>query len=248
MRILLLDIETAPNLVHVWGLWQQNVAINQIIDSGYVMCWAAKWYGEDEVYFDSIYKSKHKSMISRIHKMIDEADAVVHYNGSKFDMPTLNKEFLLHGMNPPAPYKQIDLLQTARSQFKFPSNKLDYIAKSLGLGQKVKHIGHELWIQCMSKKKEAWEMMEEYNKQDVVLLEKVYDRLRGWIKSHPNHGTYDGIVCCPNCGSEEYYRRGWAYTAAYKYKRFSCMKCGTWFRDTKNNLFDEPIRVTRIIS
>lgn len=246
MKILLLDIETAPNLVHVWGLWQQNVAINQIIDSGYVLCWAAKWYGEDEVFFDSVSKSRPKSMIARIHKLIDKADAVVHYNGSKFDMPTLNKEFLLHGLNPPAPYKQIDLLLTARSKFKFPSNKLDYIAKSLGLGQKVKHIGHELWIKCMAKDKEAWVMMEEYNKQDVLLLEKVYDKLKGWVRNHPNHGVHEGIVCCPNCASENYQRRGWAYTQSYKYKRYQCTACGTWFRDVRNNPYDEPVRVTMV--
>ena len=248
MKILLLDIETAPNLVHVWGLWQQNVAINQIIDSGYVMCWAAKWYGEDEVMFDSIHQSKHKSMIRRIHKLLEDADAVVHYNGTKFDMPTLNKEFLLHNLLPPSPYKQIDLLQTARAQFRFPSNKLDYIAQSLGLGQKVKHIGHELWIKCMAKDNQAWEMMKEYNKQDVVLLEKVYDKLKGWVRNHPNMGIYDNIVCCPNCGSEKYQRRGWAVTISYKYKRYSCTHCGTWFRDSSNNLFGDPKRVTRVNS
>lgn len=247
MKLLLLDIETAPNLVHVWGLWQQNVSINQIIDSGYVLCWAAKWYGEDEVFFDSVQKSSHRKMINRIYSMIDKADAVVHYNGSKFDMPTLNKEFLLLNLTPPSPYKQIDLLQTARSQFRFPSNKLDYIAKTLGLGQKVKHIGHELWIQCMAKNKEAWEMMEEYNKQDVVLLEKVYDKLRGWIKNHPNHGVHEGTVCCTNCGSEDFQRRGWAYTTSYKYKRYQCNNCGSWFRDARNNLYDDPVRVTRVV-
>jgi len=246
MKILLLDIETAPNLVHVWGLWQQNVAINQIIDSGYVMCWAAKWYGEDEVFFDSIHKSSHKGMIGRIHKMIDKADAVVHYNGSKFDMPTLNKEFLLLNLNPPSPYKQIDLLQTARSQFKFPSNKLDYIAKTLGLGQKVKHIGHELWIQCMAKNKEAWAMMEEYNKQDVVLLEKVYEKLRGWIKNHPNHGVHnDKEHVCPNCGGAHLQRRGFSFTAMGKFQRFQCGGCGTWSRSKKSNAVKDVLAIDK---
>jgi hypothetical protein len=185
-------------------------------------------------------------MLERIYEMLEEADAVIHYNGTKFDIPTLNKEFLLHDMTPPAPYKQIDLLRTARSQFRFPSNKLDYIAQSLGLGKKVKHIGHELWIKCMNDDDEAWKMMEEYNKQDVVLLEKVYDKLKAWVKGHPNHGVYEGGVCCTNCGSTKYQRRGWAYTQANKYQRFSCNDCGTWFRGARNNLFDEPKRFTAI--
>jgi DNA polymerase elongation subunit (family B) len=246
MKILLLDIETAPNLVHVWGLWNQNVGINQIMDSGYVLCWAAKWYGNDQIHFDSVYKSKPKRMLERIYDMLEEADAVIHYNGTKFDIPTLNKEFLLHGMTPPAPYKQIDLLRTARSNFRFPSNKLDYIAQSLGLGKKVKHIGHELWIRCMNNDDEAWQMMEDYNKQDVVLLEKVYEKLKPWVKSHPNHGVYEGGICCTNCGGTNYQRRGWSYTQANKYQRFACNDCGTWFRGARNNLFDEPKRFVAV--
>lgn len=236
MRILLLDIETAPNLVHVWGLWQQNIGLPQILDSGYVLCWAAKWYGESEVIFDSIFHSKPKKMLNRIHKLLDEADAVVHYNGTKFDIPTLNKEFILHGLPPPAPYKQIDLLKTARSQFKFPSNKLDYVAQALNLGKKIKHRGHELWIACMNGDVEAWIEMEEYNIQDVILLEKVYDILLPWIKHHPNYGLYQEItgLVCPNCGSNEYQKRGYHYTNSYKYQRYQCKSCKTWFRGSDN--------------
>jgi uncharacterized protein YprB with RNaseH-like and TPR domain len=187
LKILLLDIESSPNVAHVWGIWQQNVGINQLMESSYVLCWAAKWLGEDEIMFDSVHVSKPKKMLKRIHDLISEADAVIHYNGTKFDMPTLNKEFLLHEMNPPAPYKQIDLLRQVRSQFRFPSNKLDYVAQRLGLGSKTAHEGHELWVKCMNKDKDAWFRMEEYNKQDVILLEKLYNRLLPWIKNHPNH-------------------------------------------------------------
>src|SRR3990167_1796147 len=205
MKILLLDIETSPNTVHVWGLFKQYVGINQIIDSSYVLCWAAKWYGKNEVYFDSIYTSKPKMMLKRIHKMLDEADAVVSYNGAKFDIPTLNKEFLLYGMLPPSPIKQIDLLRTARSQFRFPSNKLDYIAQALGLGKKTTHTGHQLWIDCMNKDPTAWAIMEEYNINDVFLLEQVYDKLKPWIKNHPHVGVHnDTPLACPTCGGTNY--------------------------------------------
>ena len=134
MKILLLDIESSPNVAHVWGLWQQNVGINQLMESSYVLCWAAKWLGEDEIIFDSVHQSKPKKMLKGIYDLLNAADAVIHYNGTKFDIPTLNKEFLLHHYAPPSPYKQIDLLRVARSQFRFPSNKLDYVAQRLGLG------------------------------------------------------------------------------------------------------------------
>lgn len=236
MKLLLLDIETAPNVVHVWGLWKQNVAINQILDAGYVMCWSAKWLGEEEVYFDSVHRSGAKRMLQRVHALLEEADAVIHYNGTKFDIPTLNKEFLLYGMLPPATYKQIDLLKTAKSQFKFPSNKLDYVARALKVGQKVKHAGHELWIRCLAGEAKAWEEMEEYNRGDVTVLEGVYYKLRPWIRNHPNVGLHnDAADVCPHCGGAHLQRRGYAYTGAGKYQRYQCNECGTWSR-SKNTL------------
>jgi len=241
LKLLLLDIETAPNLVHVWGLYQQNVGVNQIIDSGYVMCWAAKWYGEKQLVFDSIHRSRPKSMLGRVHKLIGQADALVHYNGTSFDVPTLNKEFLIHGLKPPAPAKQIDLYRVAKRQFRFPSKKLEYIAKSLGLGEKTRHEGHELWIKCMAKDPEAWERMEQYNRNDVVLLERVYQRMLPWINQHPNHGVYDepGIPVCPNCGSGHLQRRGFSRTQVNKYARYQCQECGSWTKESGSELAKE---------
>lgn len=233
MKILLIDIETAPNIAHVWGLWQQNVGLPQLLDSSYTLCWAAKWFGQSEVMFSSVQKNSPRKMLKTVYKLLEEADAVVHYNGTKFDIPTLNKEFILNGMSPPAPYKQIDLLRVARSQFRFPSNKLDYIANALGLGKKTKHIGHELWVQCMNNDPIAWDQMEEYNKQDVVLLENLYKKLLPWIKHHTNHCLYEeSSLVCPNCGGKHYQKRGFSVTTTCKYQRYLCKDCGNWFRGT----------------
>lgn len=235
MKILLLDIETAPNTAHVWGLWKQNVSLNQLQESSYVLCWAAKWLGSDKILFDSVYNNTTEKMLLGIHSLIDDADAVIHYNGTKFDIPTLNKEFLLYGLGPPSPVKQIDLLRTARNQFKFPSNKLDYVAQALGVGKKKEHIGHELWIRCMANNPDAWKMMEEYNKQDVILLEQVYGKLKPWIKNHANFSLHsDNSFVCPNCGGDCYNKRGFYYTHNCKYQRYKCSGCNTWFRGTKN--------------
>ena len=236
MKILLLDIETAPNLAYVWGLREENIPLQRLVDSGYVLCWAAKWLGEEELMFDSIHQSTTKRMLKRIHALLEEADAVIHYNGQRFDIPTLNKEFLLNRMTPPSNFKQIDLYLTARSRFRFVSNKLEYVANALGLGNKHKHQGFELWPKCMSGDEDAWKEMEIYNKQDVILLEGVYEIYLPWIRNHPNLGLYTDseVDACPNCGSTNLKRRGHAYTAAGKYQRYRCTDCGHWARDKKN--------------
>lgn len=234
MRTLFLDIETAPNIVHCWGLWQQNIALNQILASGYVLCWAAKWLGEDEVMFQSKHAVRSPRMLKEVHKLLSEADCVVHYNGTKFDVPTLNKEFLTHGLGRPAPFGQMDLLRTARKHFRFPSNKLDYISQALGFEGKATHRGHQLWVDCMDGKDDAWAEMEAYNRQDVVILEQVYNKLLPWITDHPHVGLHEGKPeSCPNCGSEHLNARGFAYTKLGRYQRYRCVDCGSWTRGSK---------------
>lgn len=230
IKLLLLDIENSPNVVHTWGLWNQNIAINQIMEPAYVMCWAAKWYGSKEVMFDSIKQSTRKQMIKGIHKLMSEADAVIHYNGAKHDIPLLNQEFILNGLAPPAPFQQIDLLPVVRKQFKFPSNSLAYVSKALGIGSKVAHEGHGLWVKCMAKDPKAWGLMEEYNMNDVVLLESLYELLKPWVRHHPNRGLYVDSVkpVCPNCGGSRLQRRGYRVSKVHKYSRYQCSDCGSW--------------------
>ena len=236
MKILLIDIETSPNLAHVWGIWQQNVGLSQLLESSYTMCYSAKWLGEEDVYFDSVHRNDAKKMLEGVHAMLCEADAVVHYNGSKFDIPTLNKEFLVHKMPPPPPIKQIDLLRTVKSQFRFPSNKLDYVAQRLGLGKKKDHEGHILWVKCMNGDKKAWKTMEEYNIQDVILLEKLYNRLTPWIKTPLNKTIMmkdrDGFVC-PTCSKPSLLSKGFRYTTTGAYQRYQCKACGAHSTDTR---------------
>jgi len=232
MKILLLDIETSPMTAYVWGIWDQNISPNHIIDSSNILCWAAKWLDSDEVMFDSVHQSKPKAMLKGIHGLLDEADAVVHYNGTKFDIPTLNKEFLLFGYNPPSPYKQIDLLRVVRSQFKFPSNKLDYVSQRLGLGKKTEHAGMELWTKCMKGDNDAWKIMESYNIQDVILLENLYDKLLPWVKNPFNVNVFNDIQGCPSCGHTHLQKRGTAVSSTGTFQRYQCKSCGSWAQGT----------------
>lgn len=238
MKTLLLDIETAPNKVYAWGLFKQNIALNQIEEPGYTLCWAAKWLGKKEIMFRSVHTHGRKAMLAKIHALLAEADVVIHYNGSSFDIPTLNREFLTDGHLPPAPVQEVDLLKTVRARFRFLSNKLDYIATQL-LGQgKVAHKGMELWRKCMVGDEAAWRVMERYNKRDVVILEKVYKHLLPWIQPHPNHNLYQdkAKAVCPNCGSSKLHSRGFAYTATMVYRRLQCTVCGKWSRVRTNCL------------
>lgn len=228
LRLLHLDIETAPNVVYAWRLYNQFIPVEHVVAPGYTLCWAAKWHGQKAVMWGKLVGPGREDRLDEIHALMSAADAICTWNGVSFDVPTLHKEFLLAGLAPPAPSLQMDLLKTSRRKFKLASNKLDFVAQSLGLGKKVKHKGMELWTKCMAGDPVAWATMERYNKQDVVLLEKVYNRLVPWVERHPNVGG--GPEACPKCGARRAQRRGEAVTRTRRYARFQCGGCGAWFR------------------
>jgi len=241
MKILHLDIETAPHTVHTWGTRKQNIALSQIIKPGYTLCWAAKWDGERKIKFSSILETTAKKMIQEIHGLISEADAVVHYNGNKFDMPTLNGEFLKHGLHPPQPWENIDLFRVCLKQFRLVSYKMDYLARYLGVGQKLNHKGHELWVECINGDISAWRTMKRYNIQDVRILEKIYHKLLAWIDTHPNHNVYNdsGERVCVRCGGKNIHKRGYRFKGLGKYERFRCMDCDAWMQGRFTQLSKE---------
>lgn len=235
MKILTIDIENRPNLAYVWGLWDQNVGLAQLVESAQTISFAAKWHGSKKVEFYSVHHHGKEEMLAQAHRLLSEADVVVGYNSKNFDMKHLNKEFILAGMEPPAPYAQVDLLAVVRRQFKFTSNKLDFVVQALNLGAKTAHSGFDLWVRCMAGEDKAWSLMRKYNKQDVVITEKLYDKLLPWIPAHPAHGLYNPNVAdtCPNCGSEELTRKGYAFTGTGKFQRYQCADCGKWSRSGK---------------
>jgi len=234
VKTLALDIETAPITAHAWGLFKQNIGINQIIDTGRVMCFSARWLGsKGKPLFRSEFHHGHKATIKAMHVLLDEADAVLTYNGERFDLPTLNREFVKYRLAPPAPYHSIDLLKVAKRRFRFASNKMDHLAKELKLTRKVSNRGHELWIDCMNGKRKAWSEMREYNMGDIQTLEELYYALLPWIDTHPNTPLFDGDggkPSCPTCGSHKLQARGLVRTKTQAYQRFQCQGCGTWLR------------------
>lgn len=193
---------------------------------------AAKWVDERGVEFRSDFHDGHEEMVERVWELLDEADAVLHFNGTSFDVPHVQREFMEAGLLPPSPFKQIDLLRVVKKQARFLSNKLAFVAPQLGLKGKVKHEGFALWLKCMAGDELAWRRMRRYNIRDATELEKAYKILRPWVPSHPSHGAFTGEDVCPKCGGSDLQWRGHATTAQGRYRRFQCQGCGGWGRAT----------------
>lgn len=248
LRMLMLDIETIPDKGYFWGIWNQNIGINQITDPGGLVCFAAKWYGQDEIEFYSQWDDGDLKMALEAWRLLDECDVVVHFYGRRFDIPHFNTAFLLQGFPPPSPFKQIDLKESVGKQFRFTSNKLQFVSRVLGLEGKEEHEGFPMWDKLMNEPRrngerpfsneveiDAKARMEIYNKRDVFLLDEVYEAILPWIPNHPHRHLYEDGRGCPTCGADVEFmaQEGYSYTKLSKFKKFRCIVCDSWFRSNK---------------
>ena len=134
---------------------------------------------------------------------------------------------LLYGLAPIPPVIQTDTLKLAKKLFKFNSNKLDYIAKFLGIKGKIE-TGYGLWSACMKGDQDALNRMVKYNRNDVTILEEVYNKLTPHELIQLNRNLISGANNCPSCGSKKLEKRGFSYTQAGKKQRYQCTDCGHW--------------------
>lgn len=257
-RVLLLDIETAPTKAYTWSLIKAFIPIDFIESHKYLLCWSAKFLGEKAIFSDALINHKNeykkdpkndRKILESLCKLLDEADYIIMHNGRFFDIPEVNGRLLFHRMLPPSPFKIIDTYLTAKRIFRLESNKLDYLGEFLGVGRKIKHEGAELWVKCMDGDMKAWKDMIVYNKQDVILLEKIYYILAPWDNKAPNSALYidDNNPICrnPTCLSTKLIHRGYSTTDAGVFHRYCCKECGAWGRGI-HNLLSKEKRQSRI--
>lgn len=243
VKTLLLDIETAPIAANVWRIWQENVGINQIIKDWHLLSFSAKWLDDSDdkiMYFDQRKRRNIEDdtiLLRKLWRLLDEADIVVGHNAKRFDVKKINARLLLHGFKPPSPYRIVDTLLIAKSQFAFTSNKLEFLTDKLNVKYKKRashgaYPGFALWKGVLAGDPKAWDEMEIYNKYDVLSLQELYLILRPWDKMHPNVTVPDESHtqhACPVCGGFHLQKRGYSFTNTGKYQRFQC-ECGAWSR------------------
>jgi hypothetical protein len=229
-RKLLIDIENRPNLMYVWDAFKPNFSPDGLVEPYEMISFAAKWHGVKETYFSSTYHDGKQAMLELLYYLMDKADIVIHYYGKRHDVPIINTELLLGGFSPPSPYRQIDLYDTVKHKFNFTYNKLGFVCEQLGLSGKAQSGGFQNWIKCIAGDADAWQTMMDYNIQDVITLEELYDKLLPWIPSHPNLALYEGKRQCPRCQSNLIQFRGYVHTNASRFRQIYCSNCGGWSR------------------
>lgn len=241
MKTLVYDIEYSRHKSNTFGgKYEVNVASFERY--GYILSISYKWLNEAKTHvlalpdFAGYKKDKEndKELVQVLHKLFSESDSRIAHNGKHFDEKVANTRFLYHRLLPPEPKPIIDTLSIARSKFAFPSNSLDDLAHYLGLEGKLETAGKRLWDKCEQGDEKAWVLMKKYNKQDVILLENVYNLLAPWATTLPNATVYcdEGLekpACTrPGCTVNRVQRRGYSYGRMGRRRNYNCA-CGKWF-------------------
>lgn len=258
VKILTVDIETQRGIAEVFDLHPYAIPIDRVRVPARMLCFAAKWYDEEEVQFFSAWNEnksyqvkpkEYRAMIQAGWDLLDEADVVVTWNGNRFDLQWFEGEFGRLEMGPPSPYKSLDLFVVAKKKFgrSLMSLKLDWSARQWLGDRKVKHGQTDLWEDIRygspEVKAAAEALMMEYNVHDTVLTERLLDRYRAW--TGVNFAVFDEDnaerTVCPKCESTNLNKRGLFYTTAYAYQRYRCMDCGSWSRG-KRSVYSTELR------
>jgi len=224
-KILVIDIEWAPAKAYVWRMYDENISPDQLIDSGGLLCFCAHWVGSKEFIFLSKWEYGATDMAYVLRNLLDEADAVITYNGNRYDLPKIKGHLMLEGLKPFAPPTSIDLIKTVKG-LGFVMAKLAYIGPLLGVGSKMKHEGFALWRSVLEGDVKAQKRMQKYCIQDVKVTANLYQRIKPFIQDHPHLGDNKGA--CGACGSNHVQSRGFRRTKFFKVQRLQCIDCGSW--------------------
>lgn len=234
---LYFDIETSPNIGFFWTAgYKLNITTDSIIKERAIICICYKWEEDKETHslnWDS--KQNDKKMLQDFIKVANEADELVGHNGDRFDLAWIRTRCLFHRIDMFPTYVTIDTLKVARSKFKFNSNKLNYIAQYLGIGEKIK-TEYDLWKDIvLNKDKLAMDKMIKYCKMDVILLEKVHKKLSNHIPAKTHYGVIFGQDrgTCPECGSDQLVKNLKRVMASGLVKiQYKCQTCGKFHSKT----------------
>lgn len=257
IRRLMFDLETSPNVVLSWRVGRKlTIDQDNIIKERAIICIGWKWEGERRTHiltWDN--KQNDFTMLREFMQVLNEADEIIAHNGDKFDMPWFRARCAFHGLRFRPDYKTVDTLKWARRGFLFNSNRLDYLARFLGVGQKIK-TEFGLWKDiCLHNCPKAMRRMTDYCQRDVEVLEKVWARLAALVPAKTHAGVHAGLDkwTCPKDGSQNVKTAKTRVTAAgTKLYQMQCLDCGGFFTiseaahtrylEVKNNQLKQPCK------
>jgi hypothetical protein len=236
MKRLFFDIETSPCLGWFWRpSYKTRLSYNNVIEDAKIICISYKWQDEKEVHSLSWDRRKSdKKMTIAFVNIMNQADEIIGHNGDRFDIPWVRTRALVHGIESVPRWRSLDTLKSVRANLKLPSNRLGDIGQYFKLGEKIRVDG-DLWEDIVFGKGKRMDEMIKYCEQDVLLLQRVYEKIIGVVPLKTHVGVTNGGEkwSCPYCGSTTLVRNGTDVSAAGTRKqKMQCKSCKRSYRIT----------------
>jgi len=236
LKRLFWDIETSPNIMFSWRCGSKIYLDHQnIIQERAIICICFKWEGQKRVHALTWDDGNDKEMLKEFGRVVAEADEMVAQNGDWFDMRWFNGRRLFHGLEPLPPTKTVDTLKILKRHFYLNSNSLDYVANLLFGEGKIK-TDFDLWKQIvLNNSGGAMREMVRYCKKDVILLERIWNRLRDFEvpATHAGAaltGNAGDRWMCPHCASGDVFKsKGRTTAKGMVQHQMKCKSCGRYY-------------------
>lgn len=249
-RILFYDLEVSGDIGLFFGRHKINISQEAIVKKGgFILCASWKYQGSKKV--NSIHLTQSEVLLGDDSRIVEkmrnlyfDSDAVICHNSKGYDHKVLQARGAYWDMPALPLVKVLDTLELARRNLRLPSNKLGSIAAYFNLPLKMDHSGISLWVSVQSGNHAAMMTMVDYCKQDVVVLEEVYNKLKqtGKAGSDFNAAMYfnDDVTRCRTCGSDNVEVTGRTIvTSSSGYEEYICLDCGSLHRSKTSSTSKE---------
>ena len=157
---------------------------------GIMLSYAIKVKGEDTIYSDVITKKDidkktlDKRLVKKCIEDMKRFDVIMGYYSTKFDIPFIRSRAMYWNLDFPM-YGELqhkDIYYMVRNKMCLHSNRLEVACRHLGIEGKT-HIDGHYWILAVSGDKKSLDYILDHNKWDVIILEKLHDRIQEYVRN-----------------------------------------------------------------
>jgi uncharacterized protein YprB with RNaseH-like and TPR domain len=156
---------------------------------GIMISYAIKERGSDTIYSNTITKKDidgeilDRDLVKHCVKDMKKFDILMGYYSTRFDIPFIRTRAMYWGIDFPmyGELKHKDIWYMVRNKMNLHSNRLEVACRHLGIEGKT-HLDGSQWTLATAGNKKALEYVLDHNKKDVIILEKLHNRIKEFVR------------------------------------------------------------------